>query len=242
MSISTEITRLETAKADIKSAIENKGVTVGDGTIDTYAEKICEISGGSGTNPLNYAVTTPTFTMADFTDNPNLVLEVPNFDGKSINNILYGTQNLHSVKLICNVRNEPMTASYSFYNSNMLKSIDLSQFNTLISITTYMFRACSNLERIIGVLDFSNATAFNGTFYNCNKLEEITVAEKCINKNIDFSACSLLNDTSIQSIIDGLADLTGGTTQTITFHATVGGNLTEEQKATITAKNWELVY
>lgn len=38
-----------TSKADIKSAIENKGVTVGDGTIDTYAEKIGEIeTGGSG--------------------------------------------------------------------------------------------------------------------------------------------------------------------------------------------------
>ena len=44
MSIATEIERLQTAKANIKAAIENKGVTVGDGTIDNYAEKIGEIS------------------------------------------------------------------------------------------------------------------------------------------------------------------------------------------------------
>ena len=36
------------AKADIKAAIEQKGVTVGDGTIDTYSEKIGEISSGGG--------------------------------------------------------------------------------------------------------------------------------------------------------------------------------------------------
>ena len=46
MSISTEIQRIMTAKANIKTAIENKGVTVGDETIDTYAEKIGEIVSG----------------------------------------------------------------------------------------------------------------------------------------------------------------------------------------------------
>lgn len=42
MSISTEIIRIQTAKADIKSSIEGNGVVVGDGKIDTYAEKIGE--------------------------------------------------------------------------------------------------------------------------------------------------------------------------------------------------------
>ena len=46
MSIAQEIQRLQTSKANIKAAIEGKGVTVGDGTIDTYAEKISEISVG----------------------------------------------------------------------------------------------------------------------------------------------------------------------------------------------------
>ena len=47
MSITTEIERIQNAKASIKTAIENKGVEVGDGTIDTYASKIDEISVGS---------------------------------------------------------------------------------------------------------------------------------------------------------------------------------------------------
>lgn len=62
-SISSEITRLENAKASIKSAIEAKGVTVGEGLLDTYAAKINDISSGGGAsesiinvytyNPLN---------------------------------------------------------------------------------------------------------------------------------------------------------------------------------------------
>lgn len=48
MSIVTDITRIMNAKADIKTAIEEKGVEVGDGLIDTYAEKIAEITGGGG--------------------------------------------------------------------------------------------------------------------------------------------------------------------------------------------------
>ena len=44
MSIATEIQRLKTAKSDLKTAIEEKGVIVGDGLIDTYADKVRKIS------------------------------------------------------------------------------------------------------------------------------------------------------------------------------------------------------
>jgi hypothetical protein len=46
MSIANEIKRLQNAKADIKQAIENKGVSVGNNLIDTYAEKINQIQTG----------------------------------------------------------------------------------------------------------------------------------------------------------------------------------------------------
>ena len=46
MSVASEITRIQNAKASIKTSIENKGVTVGDGTLDTYASKIDEIETG----------------------------------------------------------------------------------------------------------------------------------------------------------------------------------------------------
>lgn len=53
MSIATEISRLQTAKADIKTAIEAKGVTVpSNATLDTYDTYVSQISGGGGTNYL----------------------------------------------------------------------------------------------------------------------------------------------------------------------------------------------
>ena len=47
MAIYDQITRISNAKADIKAAIEAKGVSVGEGTLDTYAEKIGEIQVGN---------------------------------------------------------------------------------------------------------------------------------------------------------------------------------------------------
>lgn len=49
MSIATEISRLQSAKASLKTAIEGKGVTVpSDSTLDDYADYVDSISGGGG--------------------------------------------------------------------------------------------------------------------------------------------------------------------------------------------------
>lgn len=52
MSVATELTRIQTAKADIKTAIENKGVTIPDNTlINAYSDYIDDIpTGGSSIN------------------------------------------------------------------------------------------------------------------------------------------------------------------------------------------------
>lgn len=52
MSIATEITRLQTAKADLKTAIESKGVTVAaSATLDDYADLVDAIETGGGDVP-----------------------------------------------------------------------------------------------------------------------------------------------------------------------------------------------
>lgn len=49
MSLTSSLQRIVTAKANIKSAIENKGVTVGDDvSIVDYPDYIAAISGGGG--------------------------------------------------------------------------------------------------------------------------------------------------------------------------------------------------
>lgn len=62
MSIATEITRLQTAKANIKSAIEGKGVAVSSSaTLDAYASLVSSIpTGGGGSTLLARGSYTPT--------------------------------------------------------------------------------------------------------------------------------------------------------------------------------------
>lgn len=102
------------------------------------------------------------------------------------------------------------------------------------------FRFASKLKRIPKLI-FDSPTSVTNMFQGCNSLEEIN-CEGEINLSISFVDSSLLSAASVQSIIDCLKDLSGQTSQTLTFHATVGANLTQAQKDAITAKNWQLVY
>ena len=82
---------------------------------------------------------------------------------------------------------------------------------------------------------------WSNAFANCSSLVDITFSGT-IGKTISFAQSSKLSTASIQSIIDALADLTGETAQTLTFHKDVGAKLTQAQKDTISAKNWTLAY
>ena len=106
---------------------------------------------------------------------------------------------------------------------------------------TNMFNWSSNIVEI-GEMDISSATKVTSMFGNCSGLVRVSFVPACIKLSISFAQSSKLDDASIQSIIDGLADLTGAIAQTLTLHATVGAKLTDAQKATATAKNWTLVY
>lgn len=57
MSIASEITRLQTAKADLKTAIQAKGVTVGQQTLDQYAALVAAISGGANLQTKSITIT-----------------------------------------------------------------------------------------------------------------------------------------------------------------------------------------
>ena len=138
-----------------------------------------------------------------------------------------GTQSYHSTN-----------ASLIFYNCSITE--------ILIPITvtglpmSQTFHNCAKLVTI-SKLVLNGVTEFTNTFSYCSKLKNITI-EGSIDVNFNISATAVLTNESVQSIIDHLKDLTGQTAQKLTFHATVGGKLTDEQKATITAKNWTLVY
>lgn len=118
-----------------------------------------------------------------------------------------------------------------------LPRLDLSKVVT----SNFAFGYCYDLEEI-ACLVFSEGTVLTtNAFYQSTALKTLTV-EGTINTVLSFAHSAALSDDSVQSIIDHLKDLNDSTTQTLIFHAAVGGKLTDDQKAEITAKNWTLAY
>lgn len=262
MSIATEIQRIQSAKANIKAAIENKGVTVGDGTIDTYAEKISEISGGgSGDyeqgyedgynkgNVLYYASTLSNmFAGVVFPENYECVIKVKasTLSTNPFVNIFNNATNLKSIKMISETRDVVINVerfNAVLYNSTKtLELVDFTEFNKKFSSLFNMFYNQTKLKTILGAMNLSSCTNTTNAFSSCSALEDIEFEKGTIKISISFAKCSLLTNASIQSIIDGLADLTGAATQTLTVHSTVYQKIVDNGwDVEITAKNWTLV-
>ena len=115
-------------------------------------------------------------------------------------------------------------------NLKYIKGINMSSSKNM----GLMFSG-SGIEVIEEPLDISLVTTTSHAF-DCDNLREIRFVSETIKKPIDFSKCSKLSAQSIQSIIDGLATVT--TAQTLTLNSAIV--LTDEQKASITAKGWTL--
>lgn len=150
----------------------------------------------------------------------------------------WNDDNFHP-KYPINCRGASTNARNLCYNAQLITIIPVDIVVTGISMQD-AFSRCLNL-RTIKKLVANGVTSWSGAFTACSKLEDITI-EGSIDVNFSISATAVLTNESVQSIIDHLKDLTGADTQTLTFHADVGAKLTDEQKATITAKNWTLAY
>lgn len=132
-------------------------------------------------------------------------------------------------------------ASAMFSNCVLLREVEIENTGNITNFSSFI-NACNELVSV-KTLDLSSASGTNSTIYmfnGCYKLENVLFVSGTIKKSISFQHSSLLSDASIQSIIDGLADLTGLDTQTLTLHADVKTKLTEDQITTITSKNWTL--
>lgn len=104
-----------------------------------------------------------------------------------------------------------------------------------------VFRENYSLTAITGTpLNASKWTLAGETFQYIPKLEYIRFVQETIAFSIKFTQSSVLSDVSIQSIIDGLADLTGKTAQIIYLHTSVVKRLTDKQLQQISSKNWSI--
>lgn len=176
-----------------------------------------------------------------FPENFDFVLKVKKLSSQATS-IFNNAKNIKTLKIISEETNElGVNISHAFSNATDLRIIDFREVNNHFTLMTSAFYNCNSLISIIGALDVSRVPQFQMSFANIFKLVDIEFVKNTINHTISFSSSSALSDKSIQSIIDGLADLTGQTMQTLDFHSDIILKLTDEQWIQIADKNWEVI-
>lgn len=153
MAIYDQITRIKNAKAAIKTAIEGKGVAVGTGTIDTYADKIDQIQQGgdattvmlierSGTSVQIPAGTTKIGNYAFYVYPTLSTVTIPD-SVTSIGNYAFGTSGLTSITIPASVH---AVSKSCFAYCNKLATVSLP--DTLTTIAQNAFIGCSALTAL----------------------------------------------------------------------------------------------
>lgn len=131
---------------------------------------------------------------------------------------------------------KPTSTNYPFRycGATILPSVDFTNCPNL----NYTYAYARNAVTIGTIILREDGTnTFTTTFTYCDVLENITF-EGVIGSSVSFGRSPNLSSASIDNIIEHLADLTGQSAQTITFHSTTAKNLTTEQINAIGNKNW----
>lgn len=150
----------------------------------------------------------------------------------------YWNDTIYNPKYPITTNTTSLNATYMFYRSGITDTkVDITINATNSTGVFYMASSLVTIRKLI----VADGVAFTEWFTSCTALKNLTMAG-VISKNISFADCSKLTNESVQTVIDCLKDLSGGTAQKLTLHATVGAKLTDTQKTAISAKNWTLVY
>ena len=194
MSISSEITRLQNAKASIKTSIENKGVTVGDGTLDTYASKIDEIETGiTPTGTINITEN-GTYDVSDKASaNVNVSGEISD----------YFTSNIADQYIIHTLKSIPLLTITTSWLAGLFK--DCRSLETIPLLDTHavktmymMFENCYNLKTV-PLLDMTANESIRQMFSNCRSLTTVPQFNTSNVTNVQsaFSGCNHLIDVPL---------------------------------------------
>ena len=187
MTIAEEITRLSNAKANIKQAIENKGVEVSDSALlDEYPALIDSIevgSGGGSADPFyetmwNAITNNGTDYSYLFHNYQGTELDVSNWDTSNVttmNSMFYDCRKLTQLDVSNWDTSNVKDMSHMFRYCESLTTIgDLSNWDTSnVTRMDYMF-SYSDLESLdVSNFDTSNVTNMQNMFYLCTSLTTI---------------------------------------------------------------------
>lgn len=214
--------------------------------VATEADLISEIQSmvdnlpeAGGDTTLSYATTIASmFEYAVFPGEYELTLSAP-LRSPNIGGVIRGASGIRKLTL-----DIPTSLEYSAVYLVYQSSVEELVLPDGIHFTSWNYFATNvkSLKSVFGRIDARGSASNTNTFNGCNALVDVSFIPNTIESTITFAHSANLSAASIQSIVDGLADLTGSTAQTLTLHADVGAKLTQTQKDTIAAKNWTVTY
>ena len=186
-------------------------------------------------------------------------LDTTNWNLSKLNSATYCFRFCTKLKKIIGVENWGMSSADvvngMFYNSG-LEELDVSKWDIHASRYDEMFVNMKSLKKLdLTSWDFSRCIGINYFATGCSLLEtivgdyslndvisnEISVLNGCKVGAPNMFQNTLLNTASLRAIINGIADLTGKPSQTLSLGETLMAKLTEEDIAIATAKNWTIV-
>ena len=219
MSIASEITRLQNAKVDIKSSIEEKGVTVpSTATLDEYSELIDSIPAGGG--DIDWSVIGYDGMPQAIQDGYDYAIEVKNNWNSSATSLSYKfSNNLNLMFMPLVDTSNATSAGQMFYGCRTLITVADLNFNSVTGRgLESLLEGCNSLTNV-GEIKVSNITSIKSCFRDCTKLKTIPQlnTSNVTNMQSVFAGCQALktipqlntsNVTNMQGVFASCFNLT----------------------------------
>lgn len=158
-----------------------------------------------------------------------------NNEVNTLEEAFYGCYSLRNIQLI-NCPNEAVNCQNFLVNCYSLETF-IAQPILISTNQSGFFNNLRSLKKVSGI-DFANFTTAQTLTYCKNLVEIDNVAN--INVNFDVSNCTQLTHQSLINLFNALVDLTGQTAKTLTIGTINLAKVTDEEKAIVTSKNWNL--
>lgn len=215
MSIATELTRIQQAKADIKTAIEAKGVTVpSSATIDTYDDYVSQISGGGG-------IPMPSKLSSASLNDYGIITSAEIKSGEtSVSD--YAFQYCRRLTTVTIPNSVTSIGGSAFSSCDSLTSITIP--NGVTSIGGYAFENCTNLPSI--TIPSGVTSIGDNAFSDCNSLSSIIIPNGVTSiGNSTFQNCTSLTGIVIPNGVTSIGNYAFNYCTSLTS-CTIGGGVT----------------
>ncbi len=215
MSIANEITRLQTAKSNIKTALENKGVAVDSAaTLDSYATYVNDIPSGGG-NPLIKSIEVEDFTGTTFNEFSTYITELTIPSGVT------------------------KIGKLAFYRLLGVTNIDMP--NSVTSIGEQAFYECYNVTAI--TISSGVTKIESNTFVHCESLTSIDIPSGVTSiGQAAFAYCYSLSKVKIPSSVTSLGDTCFSSCYSLTSIGTIGSDSSVEIPNSVTSLDGTFAY